>query len=138
MNTNFTGKKLQVGGGEGKRAGCCSYPFLKTIFQKKYQVRLFSKKNQKSIKFVCFRKRRDNSRDLFEKHKILSIYELHVYELLKTALMSITKFYSENRLFFTFSVLKTTLCILGDHLKSCVSNPLQIKSWKNAPCVQEL
>ena len=59
--------------------GCCSYSRLNPIFslQKKF------------LKFVYFRNRRDHCNDVFFSNEILTVYELHVYELLKFVLRSV-------------------------------------------------
>ena len=68
--------------------GCCSYSAL---------YRVFSLQN-KILKFICFRKKRDQCSDLFEKHQILSVYELYLYELLKFLLRSLNSHHSEEYL----------------------------------------
>ena len=45
--------------------------------------------SEKILKIIYFRRRSDHSEDIFDKHKILTVYELHIYELLKFVLHSI-------------------------------------------------
>ena len=61
--------------------GCCSYSSLECLF-------LLQKK---TLKFIYFRKRSDSSRDIFLENKFLSVFEIHVYELLKFVLRAVTK-----------------------------------------------
>ena len=50
----------------------------------------------KVLKFISFRRKSDSCSDLFLKYGFLSVYELHIYELLKFVLKSICNFHSEN------------------------------------------
>ena len=59
--------------------GCCSYSQLE-------QLNVLQKK---ILKFIFFRKRRDRSNDIFEKYSLLTVYEYHLYELLKFVLKSV-------------------------------------------------
>ena len=65
---------------------------------------------KKILKFIYFRRRLDHSEDIFVKHKILTVYELHIYELLKFVLRSIHGLHSENFLnnMFCFNKKKPT------------------------------
>ena len=44
---------------------------------------------KKILKFIFFRKHRDRSNDIFEKYSLLTVYEYHLYELLKFVLKSV-------------------------------------------------
>ena len=66
--------------------GCCSYSSLLPLFMLQKKV----------LKFISFRRKSDSCSDLFLKHGFLSVYELHIYELLKFVLKSICNFHSEN------------------------------------------
>ena len=66
--------------------GCCSYSSLLPLFMLQKKV----------LKFISFRRQSDSCSDLFLKHGFLSVYELHIYELLKFVLKSICNFHSEN------------------------------------------
>ena len=66
--------------------GCCSYSSLLPIFMLQKKI----------LKLMFFRNRRDHSEDIFIKHQILTVHELHVYELLKFVLRSINKLHSES------------------------------------------
>ena len=59
--------------------GCCTYSALLPIYllQKKY------------LKVIYFRKKGDHCDDIFMRHSLLTIYELHIYELIKFVLKSI-------------------------------------------------
>ena len=59
--------------------GCCSYSQLE-------QLNVLQKK---ILKFIFFRKRRDRSNDILEKYSLLTVYEYHLYELLKFVLKSV-------------------------------------------------
>ena len=50
------------------------------------------------LKFIYFKKRSDSSRDIFISNKLLTVFELHVYELLKFVLKSLKKMHSETYL----------------------------------------
>ena len=66
--------------------GCCSRSSLECLF-------LLQKK---IIKFMFFRKKMYSCNDIFLKYNFLSVFELHVYELLKFVLRSINSFHSES------------------------------------------
>ena len=53
---------------------------------------------KKIIKLIYFRKRHDDSEDLFTANKILTVFELHIYELLKFVLKSLNHMHSEDYL----------------------------------------
>ena len=59
--------------------GCCIYSALRPIY-------LLQKKN---LKVIYFRKKGDHCDDIFMRHSLLTIYELHIYELIKFVLKSI-------------------------------------------------
>ena len=79
--------------------GCCSYKAQEPIFIM-----------QKILKLIYFRKRSDSCDDIFLKNECLTVYELHIYELLKFVLRSIFKIHSIDSLnkFFVFSSQKVT------------------------------
>ena len=58
---------------------------------------------KKILKFIYFRNRRDHCEDIFQRHKILSLFELHIYEMLKFVLRSIYQLHSEKYLNDLFS-----------------------------------
>ena len=66
---------------------CCSSAILRIL-----QIQ------KKIVKLIHFRKERDHSFDLLEKHKVLNVFELHVYELLKFVLRSINGQHCEQNL----------------------------------------
>ena len=74
--------------------GCTSYSMLEPIFRLQKKI----------LKLIYFRKFSDSSSDLFVKHKILNVYQLHIYELLKFVLKSLCKLHQEPQLndMFTF------------------------------------
>ena len=45
---------------------------------------------------MYFRKRQDHCEDIFEKNKLLTVFEYHVYELLKFVLKSVNQLHGEN------------------------------------------
>ena len=53
---------------------------------------------KKILKFIYFRKKKDHSFDIFDKNCILTVYELHIYELLKFVLRSIKGLHTEDTL----------------------------------------
>ena len=65
--------------------GCCSYSSLTPLFLLQKRI----------LKFIYFRKRTDSSEDIFADNKILSVYELHIFELLKFVLKSSNNFHSD-------------------------------------------
>ena len=54
--------------------GCCSFSSLSPIYQLQKKI----------IKVIYFRKRHNDSEDLFTANKILTVLELHIYKLLKS------------------------------------------------------
>ena len=68
--------------------GCCSFSSLSPIHQLQKKI----------IKVIYFRKRHDDSEDLFTANKILTVFELHIYELLKFVLKSLNHMHSEDYL----------------------------------------
>ena len=59
--------------------GCCSYSSLEPLFILQKKI----------LKFIFFRGRRDTCQDIFNDYKILTVFELHIYELLKFVLRSL-------------------------------------------------
>ena len=72
--------------------GCCSFSSFSPIYH--FQKRI--------IKVIDIRKRHDDSEDLFTANKILTLFELHIYELLKFILKSLNHMHSEDYLNITF------------------------------------
>ena len=68
--------------------GCCSFSSLYPIYQLQ----------KKKIKVIYFRKRHDDSEGLFRANKILTVFELHIYELLRFVLKSLNHMHSEDYL----------------------------------------
>ena len=66
--------------------GCCSYSSLMPIY-------IFQRK---ILKLIYFRNRREQSDDIFIRNQLLTVHELHVYELLKFVLRSVNKLHSED------------------------------------------
>ena len=54
-------------------------------------------------KFIYFRNRRDHCEDIFQRHKILSAFELQICEMLKFVLRSVYQLHSEKYLNNLFS-----------------------------------
>ena len=73
--------------------GCCSFSSLSPIYQLQKKI----------IKVIYFRKRHDDSKDLFTANKILTVFELHINELLKFVLKSLNHMHSEDYLNTIFS-----------------------------------
>ena len=59
--------------------GCCSYKSLEPLYILQKKI----------LKFIYFRKRRENCDDIIQSNCLLTIYELQVYELLKFVLRSL-------------------------------------------------
>ena len=57
---------------------------------------LFIFYRKKNVKFIYFKKRTDSCEDIFRKHSILTVYDLHVYELIKFSLKAISGLHCEN------------------------------------------
>ena len=70
--------------------GHCTFSSLVVVHQLHLQ--------KKILKMIFFRKRRNHSNDLFIGNKILTVFELHIYELLKFALESLNGLHSEKYL----------------------------------------
>ena len=68
--------------------GCCSFSSLSPIYQLQRKI----------ITVIYFRKRHDDIEDLFTANKILTVFELHIYELLKFVLKSSNHMHSEDYL----------------------------------------
>ena len=64
---------------------CCSFSNLNPLY-------ILQKK---ALKTIYFRKRHESCEDIFSKHELLSIYELHIYELLKFVLKAINNLHSQ-------------------------------------------
>ena len=79
--------------------GCCSYSQLE-------QLNVLQKK---ILKFIFFRKRRDRSNDIFEKYSLLTVYEYHLYGLLKFVFKSVIGVHNDSFLndLFVFQNAKT-------------------------------
>ena len=69
--------------------GCTKYSNLGKIL---------SPTEKKFWSFFYFRNRRDHCEDLFQRHKMFSVFELHIYEMLKFVLRSIYQLHSEKYL----------------------------------------
>ena len=65
--------------------GCRGYTSLLPLFMLQKKV----------LNFISFQRKSDSCSDLFPKHRFLSVYELHIYELLKFVLKSVCSFHSE-------------------------------------------
>ena len=63
---------------------------------------------KKILKFIHFRRRSDHCNDLFLSHQLLTIHELHVYELLKVVLRSVTDQHSKDSLNTMFAFESAT------------------------------
>ena len=68
--------------------GCCSFSSLLPI------LRL----QKKILKFIYFRKKYSNSEDIFDRSKMMNVYEFHIYDLLKFVLRSVNILHSESML----------------------------------------
>ena len=79
--------------------GCCSYTSLEPIYVLQKKI----------LKFMYFRKSRDSCNIFFE-NNILTVYELHIYELLKFVLKSIIGAHVQDYLnnMFTFKLSRQT------------------------------
>ena len=71
--------------------GCCSFSSLSAVLALQNKI----------LKFIFFRKRCDST-DLFVNNRILTVYELHLYELLKFVLRSLWGLHSQSYLFERF------------------------------------
>ena len=80
--------------------GCCSYTSLVPIYVMQKKI----------LKFMFFRKSRDSCNDIFFENNILTVYELHLYELLKFVLKSIIGAHVQDYLnnMFTFKDTRQT------------------------------
>ena len=65
---------------------CCSYTSLLPIFTLQKKI----------LKFIYFRRKSDTCEDIFVNNSILSVYELHLYELLKFVLRALNGLHSES------------------------------------------
>ena len=65
--------------------GCCKYTSSLPILMMQKKI----------LKFIYFRERHDSSDDLFIQNGILTVFELHLYELLKFSLKSVNNVNSE-------------------------------------------
>ena len=52
--------------------------------------------SEKKLKFLHCRKRFDHSEDIFVTKRIITLYELHLYEILKLVLRSLNNLHSQN------------------------------------------
>ena len=99
--------------------GCTSYNNLKIILNLQKKI----------LKFIYFRNRRESCNDIFEKNQILTVYELHLYELLKFVLRSINNLHKQeflNDLFFAKNSRITRLTEPG--LPSRLQNMMSVYS----------
>ena len=51
---------------------------------------------EKKLKVIYFRKKGDHCNDIFMRHSLLTIYELHIYELIKFVLKSINGLHQQS------------------------------------------
>ena len=58
--------------------GCSNYPLLQPIYLL-----------QKNLKFIYFKNRTDSCEDIFRKQSILTVYDLHMHELITFSLKAI-------------------------------------------------
>ena len=58
---------------------------------------------KKIIKLIYFRKKSDSANDIFVKNNLINIYQLHIYELLKLVLKSLSGLHCESYLNSLFS-----------------------------------
>ena len=77
---------------------CCSYSSLECLFSLQKKI----------LNFICFRKRSDSSLDIFLENKFLSVFEIHVHELLKFVLRAVITSLSQSFLNSLFSFEKKT------------------------------
>ena len=96
--------------------GCCSYSSLEYLFQLQNRI-LIS---------IYFRKRRDSSHDIFLEIKFLSVFEFHVYELLKIGLHAVAKFLSQKYFNDLFSFEKKTRATRPICKKKSIGFPFDI------------
>ena len=68
--------------------GWCSFSSLSAVLALQKKI----------LKYIFFRKRSDYSTDLFVNNRILTVYELHLYKLLKFVLQSLWGLHSESYL----------------------------------------
>ena len=73
------------------------------------------------LKFLYFRKLSDSSRDIFISNKLLTVFEFHIYELLKFVLKLLKKMHSEtylNELFEYEHSIRNTRRSTKNYLKT--------------------
>ena len=70
--------------------GCNSY-------SKQLQLPIYNLQ-KKILKFIYFRKKSDSANDIFVKNNLLNIYQLHIYELLRLVLKSLSGIHRESYL----------------------------------------
>ena len=95
--------------------GCCSYSSLLPIYILQKKI----------LKFIYFRKRSDSSWDIFISNKLLTVFEFHVYELLKFVLKSLKKTHIESYLNELFEYEHSTR-----NTRRSTKNYLKIPSFK--------
>ena len=95
--------------------GGCSYQSLLPIYILQKKI----------LKFIYFRKRSDSSRDIFISNKLLTVFEFHIYELLKFVLKSLKKMHSETYLNDLFVYEHSTR-----NTRRSTKNYLKIPSFK--------
>ena len=94
---------------------CCNYSSLLPIYILQKKI----------LKFIYFRKRSDSSRDIFVSNKLLTVFEFHIYELLKFVLKSLKKMHSESYLNELFEYEHSTR-----NTRRSTKNYLKIPSFK--------
>ena len=80
--------------------GCSSYSNLLPIYNLQKKI----------LKLIYFRKKSDSTNDSIVKNNLLNIYQLHIYELLKVVMKSMSGLHRESYLnsLFSFSPLRPT------------------------------
>ena len=80
--------------------GCSSYSNLLPIYNLLKKI----------LRLIYFRKKSDSANDIFVKNNLLNIYQLHIYELLKLVLKSLSGLHRESYLnsLFSFSPSRPT------------------------------
>ena len=63
---------------------------------------------EKNVKFIYFKKRTDSCEEILRKHSILTVYELHVYELIKFSLKAISGLQFCNDLLVPYTIERET------------------------------
>ena len=97
--------------------GCTSCSMLEPIFML-----------QKNFKLIYFRKFSDSSSDLFLKHKILNVYQLHIYQFLNFVLKSLSKLHQEPQLNDMFTFVERL--ITRSSAKTLLNEPIRRRATK--------